>query len=453
MSTFLNFIVVLGILIFFHELGHFLVARLFGVGVERFSLGFGPRLFGKTVGRTDYRISLFPLGGYVKMVGEEPDSPLPPEDIPFAFNHKPVAPRSLIVAAGPLFNVLLAILIFTAGIYFAGLPSIRPVVRSVEKEGPAHVAGLRNGDFIETIDSVQVDSWRGIDEILNKSQGEPLTLQVTRNGESLTFKIKPQQTGAKDVYGDDITYYDLGIEGYTEPSAVVDQTIKDKPAEKAGIEQGDLITAIDGQPIERWETMQEIVSSSKGHSLLFKVLRGNETFEFEIKPEEVQEKNAMGVKESVYRIGIQRAGITIPKEDQITLDIGLWGALTKGVKQTWNVVKATGYFFVKLVERKVPTEAIGGPIRIALLADQQAEEGFLAWLYFIAIISVNLAVINLLPIPVLDGGHLLFFAIEAVQRKPVSLRMRETAQQVGMFLLLLLMIFVFYNDIVITWFR
>lgn len=453
MSTFLNFIVVLGILIFFHELGHFLVARLFGVGVEKFSLGFGPRLFGKKVGRTDYRVSLFPLGGYVKMVGEEPDSPLPPEDIPFAFNHKPVVPRSLIVAAGPLFNVLLAILIFTFGIYFAGLPSIRPVIRSIDKESPAYQAGLQTGDFIEAIDGVQVDSWRGIDEILDKSQGESLTLQIKRNGESLTFKIKPKQTGAKDVYGDDIIYYDLGIEGYTEPSAVVDKTIKGKPAEKAGMQEGDLITAIDGQPIERWETMQEIVSSSKGRPLLFKVLRGNETFEFEIKPEEVQEKNAMGVKESVYRIGIQRAGITIPEEDQITLDIGLLGALTKGGKQTWNVVKATGYFFVKLVERKVPTEAIGGPIRIALLADQQAEEGFLAWLYFIAIISVNLAVINLLPIPVLDGGHLLFFAIEAVQRKPVSLRMRETAQQVGMFLLLLLMIFVFYNDIVITWFR
>lgn len=453
MSTLLNFIIVLGILIFFHELGHFLVARLFGVGVEKFSLGFGPRIVGKTIGRTDYRLSLFPLGGYVKMIGEEPDSPLPPEDIPIAFNHKHVAKRSLIVAAGPLFNVLLAILIFTAGIYFAGLPSIRPVVRSVENGSPAHIAGLQNGDTIQAIEGVRVDSWRGIDEILDESQGGVLRLEVIRNGEAMTFDVQPEQTSAKDVYGDDITYYDLGIKGYTEPSAIVDMTVPGKPAEKAGIKKGDLITAIDGQPIERWETMQEIVSSSKGRPLIFSVRRGDETFDIEIKPEEVQEKNAMGVKESVYRIGIQRAGITIPEEDQITLDIGLGGALTRGIGQTWNVVKATGYFFVKLAERKVPSEAIGGPIRIALLANQQAEEGFLAWLYFIAIISVNLAVINLVPIPVLDGGHLLFFAIEAVQRKPVSLKMRETAQQVGMFLLLLLMIFVFYNDIMITWFR
>ena len=453
MSTLLNFVIVLGILIFFHELGHFLVARVFGVGVEKFSLGFGPRIVGKTIGRTDYRLSLIPLGGYVKMVGEEPDAPLPPEDIPYAFNHKHVAKRSLIVAAGPLFNVLLAILIFTGGLYFSGLPSIRPVIRTVEKASPAQEAGLQTGDLIEVIDGERVFSWRGIDEMVDESQGRPLNIEIKRNGEPFAFTVTPKPTAAKDIYGDPITYFDLGIKGYAEPSAIVDETVKGMPADKGGIKKGDRIVAIDGHPIERWEAMQEIVSTSKGRPLVFRILRDGETFEARIEPEEVREKNVMGVKESVYRIGIRRAGITIPEEDQITLDIGVWGAMTKGLEQTWNVVKATGYFFVKLVERKVPSEAIGGPIRIAQMANQQAQEGFLAWLYFIAIISVNLAVINLVPIPVLDGGHLLFFAIEAVQRKPVSLKMRETAQQIGIFLLLLLMIFVFYNDIMITWFR
>jgi regulator of sigma E protease len=312
---------------------------------------------------------------------------------------------------------------------------------------------LQTGDLIEEINGAPVSSWRGIDEMVDEVKGDALTSQVLRNGERLAFNVAPKHTGAKDIYGDDITNYDLGIKGYAEPSAVVEETVKGMPAEKAGLKKGDRIIAIDGQPIERWEAMQEIVSSSKGRPLVFKILRDGETFETRIEPEEVQEKNVIGVKESAYRIGIRRAGIIIPDEDQITLDIGVWGALTKGLGQTWNVVKATGYFFVKLVERKVPSEAIGGPIRIAQMANQQAEEGFLAWLYFIAIISVNLAVINLVPIPVLDGGHLLFFAIEAVLRKPVSIKMRETAQQIGIFLLLLLMIFVFYNDIMITWFR
>ena len=453
MGTVLNFIVVLGILIFFHELGHFLVARLFGVGVEKFSLGFGPRIVGKQIGRTDYRISLFPLGGYVKMIGEEPDSPLPPEDLPYAFNHKSVGKRSLIVAAGPLFNILLAMLIFIGGIYFAGLPSIRPVIRTVEKQSPAYQVGLKTGDVIRKIDGQPVASWRDIDRMVDQSKGAALSIVAERDGHPVDVTVTPEQTQAKDIYGDDITYYDLGIKGYKEPSAVVEQTIPGKPAAKAGIEKGDKIIAIDGQPIERWETMQEIVSSSKGRPMDFKVQRGDKILDFRIRPEEVQEKNAMGVKESVYRIGIQRAGITIPKADRITLDISLPGAVSRGLGQTWNVIKATGYFFVKLAERKVPSEAIGGPIRIAQMANQQAQEGFLAWLYFIAVISVNLAVINFVPIPVLDGGHLLFFAIEAVQRKPVSLRMRETAQQIGIFLLILLMIFVFYNDITITWFR
>ncbi|MBI5064383.1 MAG: RIP metalloprotease RseP [Desulfatitalea sp.] len=158
MSVVLNFIVVLGILICFHEFGHFIVARLFGVGVEKFSLGFGPRILGKTIGRTDYRLSAVPLGGYVKMVGEEPDAELAPEDLPYSFTHKHVAKRSLIVAAGPLFNVLLAILIFTAIFFFLGLPSIRPIVRAVDDGSAAQQAGIQTGDMIQAIDGQKIES-------------------------------------------------------------------------------------------------------------------------------------------------------------------------------------------------------------------------------------------------------------------------------------------------------
>lgn len=447
MDSVLIFIIVLGILIFFHELGHFLVARLFGVGVEKFSLGFGPRIFGKTIGRTDYRVSVVPLGGYVKMVGDEPDAPLPPEDLPFSFTHKHVSKRAMIVAAGPLFNVLLAILIFTAGLYFNGLPSIRPVVRAVDADSPAQQAAIEEGDLITAINGRQVTSWRDIDASIDQSQGNPMDLVIERREQQIEVQLTPMQVRAKDLFGDDITYYDLGIQGYSALSAVVDETVAGLPAADAGLQKGDRIVAIDGQPIERWEAMQEIVTTSQGRPLIFTIRRAGDTFDVEIIPVEVQERDLLGAKQSAYRIGIRRSSITIPEEDQVTIRVGLPGALGQGIGQTWNVTKATFYFFVKLVQRKVPVEAIGGPIRIAQMAQKEAQEGILRLFYFIAIISVNLAVLNLLPIPVLDGGHLLFFAIEAIQRKPVSVRTREIAQQVGIYLLILLMIFVFYNDI------
>ena len=452
MNSIIIFIIVLGVLIFFHELGHFLVARLFGVGVEKFSLGFGPRLFGKTIGRTDYRVSLVPLGGYVKMIGDEPDAPLEPADIPLSFTHKHVAKRSMIVAAGPLFNVLLAILIFSGGLYFAGLPSIRPVVRDVEVESPAEQAGLQEGDRIKTIDQQQVSSWRDIEAALSKSQGQPLQVTFVRDGQTHTTTVKPRQVQAVNLFGDTISYFELGISGVAEVSAVVEEVLNGMPAAKAGLQKGDQIIAIDDKPVQRWETMQEIVSKSQGRTMTFKIRRGHEVLSIPLTPEKVQERDFIGTKQNVYRIGIRRAGISIPEEDQITVNLGFSQALGQGFMQTWNVTKATGYFLVKLVKREVPKEAIGGPIRIAQMAQKEAQQGVMQLLYFIAIISVNLAVLNLLPIPVLDGGHLLFFGIEAVQRKPVSRKTRETAQQIGIFLLILLMIFVFYNDISVTFF-
>jgi regulator of sigma E protease len=452
MDSVLIFIVVLGILVFFHELGHFLIARLFGVGVEKFSLGFGPRILGKTINRTDYRVSLIPLGGYVKMVGDEPNAPLDPADIPISFTHKHVAKRSLIVAAGPLFNILLAIVIFTIGLYATGLQSIRPVVKSIESGSPAELAGIQEGDLIRQVNGSGITSWRGIDAALDQNQGEPLQLSIERNGNLLTKRVDPILRSAKDILGEPISYYDIGIKGYKELSAVVDEVVKGLPADQAGLRHGDIILAINAQPVERWETMQEIVAQSQGRPLDFKVRRGNEILGLTITPDSIQERDLLGTKQNVYRIGIRRANITIPEEDLVTIELAFFPALSLGLEQTWNVTKMTGQFLVKMVQQKVPKEAIGGPIRIAQMAQKEAEEGVLRLFYFIAIISVNLALLNLLPIPVLDGGHLLFFGIEAIQRKPVSTKTREMAQQVGILLLLLLMIFVFYNDISVAFF-
>jgi regulator of sigma E protease len=446
MNSILLFVIVLGILVFFHELGHFLVARLLGVGVEKFSLGFGPRIFGKTIGRTDYRVSLVPLGGYVKMVGDEPDAPIAEQDLPYSFTHKSVVIRCLIVAAGPFLNVLLGIFLF------AGLPSIRPVVRNVDNNSPAQKAGIHDGDFIRSINGVPIKSWRDIDAAVGNSQGKPLAIDINRHGEQRAVSVTPERVSAENVYGESVTYYDLGMQGYAELQAMVRKTDPGMPAAKAGLQPGDRILAINGKKIANWDAMHDAISASKGAPLDFTVQRGDRTFNIKITPAEVKVSDAMGVRKNAYRIGIYPPD-PVRNEDKITIYPGLWGSVERGLGQTWLVIKETGRFFVKLAERKVPAEAIGGPIRIAILANQQAQEGILALLSFIAIISVNLAVINLVPIPVLDGGHLLFFAIEAIQRKPVSVRARESAQQVGVFLLILLMIFVFYNDISLTWFH
>ncbi len=453
MNTVLIFIIVLGVLIFFHELGHFLVARLFGVGVEKFSLGFGPRILGKTVGRTDYLISAIPLGGYVKMVGDEPDAPIEPDDLPLSFTHKPVAKRSLIVAAGPFFNALLAVIIFTSVIYFNGLPSIRPIIRTVEPDSPAHEAGINPNDLVVGIDRKTIESWRDIDDILSDSDGKSLMLTLDRQGEEFSAQVTPQIITAKNLFGDDITYYDIGISSSAELRAIVDGVQEGMPAHNAGLQKGDQIVAIDGKPIERWQSMQKIVSQSKGQSLNFQVLRGQEHFETKISPTLVQEKNLLGVKQSAYRIGISAASVPIPEADRVTIKLNPVAAMNQGFDVTWEMVKITVYSFSKMVQGKVPMESIGGPIRIAQMARKEADHGVVRLLNFIAIISINLAILNLLPIPVLDGGHLLFFGIEAVMRRPVSTRTRETAQQIGIFMLLLLMVFVFYNDITLTWFK
>jgi len=347
-TSILSFIIVLGVLIFFHEFGHFLVARLFGVGVEKFSLGFGPRLIGKKVGITDYRISAIPLGGYVKMVGEEPDAEIDPEDIPFSFTHKHVAKRMLIVAAGPVFNILLAVIIFFGIFFTAGTFVLKPSVGSVKQGSPAFAAGL---------------------------------------------------------------------------------------------EKGDLITAINESAINSWDEMAEIINASKGQKIKLAVRRGESTQQFYLAPEQVTTKNIFGEDVQRYIIGITASGETYSKQ------LNLFQAFSESMIQTYRVTELMVVIIAKLITGDISTDTLGGPIMIAQMAGDSAKAGIGSLISFIALISVNLAIINLLPIPVLDGGHLLFFSIEAVKGRPVSIKVREIAQQVGLFLLILLMILVFYNDI------
>ena len=441
------FVIVLGILIFFHELGHFLVARLFGVGVEKFSLGFGTRLFGRTVGMTDYRISAIPLGGYVKMVGDEPDAELEPEMIPYSFTHKHVFKKIMIVAAGPFFNLLLAVIIYAGFFSFIGTEDIRPVVNHVIKESPAARAGLQTGDVVVAINGSTVASWGDINRLIADGHGNDVRITARRDDTSFDVTVIPQTKVAKDILGDDAPYYDVGFSGLAPLKAVVGEVADGYPAKKAGMQKGDLIVAIDNQPVDSWNTMKAIISQSKGEPLTVRIVRGEETLTVDIVPVLYSEENVLGEKVDSYRIGISTPGINIPEADRITIKRGPVQAVVESVDQTYQISRLTLLSIGKLIKGTVSTKTLGGPIMIAEMAGQQAKAGFTNLIFFIAVLSINLAVLNFLPIPVLDGGHLMFFFIEAVIRRPINIRMREIAQQAGIFVLILLMIFVFYNDI------
>ncbi|MDI6686779.1 MAG: RIP metalloprotease RseP [Desulfobacterales bacterium] len=347
-TTIFSFIVVLGILIFFHELGHFLVARLFGVGVEKFSLGFGPRLFGKKIGRTDYIISAMPLGGYVKMVGEEPNADISPVDMPVSFTHKHVFKRILIVAAGPFFNFLLAVIIFFGIFQSYGTFVLKTTVGDVTEGSPAYRAGLEKGDEIIEIDGFAVESWEMMAGIITESKGKSLAVTVRREGSILVFNVIPKQISTKSIFGDEINRYVIGIKS-----------------------SGDM-------------------------------------FARELNP---------------------------------------FQAFSESIIQTWKISKLVVISIGKMIQGTISIKTMGGPIMIAEMAGQQAREGATSFVFFIALLSINLGILNILPIPVLDGGHLIFFFIEVVTGRPVGIRIREIAQQAGVLILILLMIFVFYNDI------
>lgn len=353
MNTLFSFILVLGLLIFVHELGHFLFAKLFGVRVLKFSLGFGPKLVGKVFGDTEYVISAFPLGGFVKMFGENPDEQqITEEDRKGSFAHKPVWQRFMVVLAGPLFNILFSIVLFFMVFSFVGIPTSVDTTRigKVNENSPAAAAGMQAGDVIVRIDDTATVGWINVLDAVKNSAGEPIRVDVEREGEQLSLEIVPAIDAVKNVFGEEV--------------------------------------------------------------------------------------------EKRYMIGIMKA-------DELSYEKStFFGAIQSAFLQTWMYVTLTVMGFVKIIQQVVPASEIGGPILIAQIAGEQMKAGWLNLIYFMSLLSVNLGILNLLPIPVLDGGHLVFLTIEGVRRKPMNERAQIIAQQVGIGLLATLMIFVFYNDIV-----
>ncbi|HEU4500707.1 MAG TPA: RIP metalloprotease RseP [Nitrospira sp.] len=436
------FLVVLGILVAFHELGHFLAARWVGVKVLKFSLGFGPKLLGRQVGETEYLVSAIPLGGYVKLFGEEETEAITPEDRRRSFAHQSLWGKVLIVAAGPGFNFILAYLIFAAWLatgYTLPVPSfkdIAPVLEAVAPDSPAAKAGLMVGDQVKKIDGRDIATRVELLDAAAKGKGAPLTLEVLRDGRIQTLTVTPIQAPAPTQRNDDSGYY-LGIE---EIPPIVNEVVPGKPAAAAGFREGDRVLSIDGHTIHTWTQMTGLVKDSPGKTLQVDVLRDGHRTSLSVTPL-AESATVNGQAVQVGKIGIAGPDRSLMRSANPLM------AVYNGLEATWKWTELTVVGLYKMIVGDISSKNIGGPLTIAKISGEAAAQGPANVIFLIALLSINLGVLNLLPIPILDGGHLLFFLIEGILRKPLGERQRELAQQVGLVLLVGVMIFAFWNDL------
>jgi regulator of sigma E protease len=439
-----RFVVVIGILILVHELGHFFVARWTGVGVERFSIGFGPVLLRWRGKETEYVLSAIPMGGYVKMVGEE--NPLeggggPVYDSAKAFALKPLWARFLIVFAGPAMNLVLAVVVFAVVFATLGRPVWPAVVGKVADGSPAHAAGLHTGDTIVAVSGQPLSYWEDLDRALAKSNGRPLELRVrSADVTEKTVTVTPRLRAVPDEFRQPREIWDIGAGPHLLP--VITSIGPGSPAEKAGLKPGDVVVAVAGQPLYTHEDLLEAIRTRPNQSFTITVERDGKRLELTVTPEPVKEKLPSGEE---VRVGKIQAGLA-PKAVRFEPYPPLT-ALSQGAVRTWDLTVLITKGMWKLVSRQIDLSNIGGPIQIATETTRQANDGLVSVAVFVALISVNLGVLNLLPIPMLDGGHLLFFVIEAVLGRPLSRRKIEVAQQVGFVLLMVIMFFALYNDL------
>jgi regulator of sigma E protease len=444
-TTLVAFVVVIGILILIHELGHFVVARLCGVGVERFSIGFGPVLLRWRGGETEYCLSAIPMGGYVKMMGEE--SPLEggaaaAYDPEKAFALKPLAARFLIVFAGPGMNFVLAALIFGVVLATVGRPVWPAVVGRVAEGGPAAAAGLRTGDLVTRVDGRAVSHWEDLDRAVAGSRGRALALAVQRAGAEQTVTVTPRHTTLRDpIFREPSEAWELGAGPKLTPQ--IGSVNPGSPAEKAGLRAGDLVAAVAGEPVFTPDELMQSIQKRGGQTFDLTIEREGRALTLAVTATSVKEKGAAGQEAEIGRIGVGIVTRVVRYEAYNPLVAAGYGWV-----RAWEMTVLTAKGLWKVASRQIDSSNIGGPIQIASEAGRQAKEGVASLALFTAIISVNLALLNLLPVPMLDGGHLFFFVIEAILGRPLSLKKREWAQQLGFVLLMLLMVYALYNDLV-----
>ena len=448
LQTVIAFVFALGILIIFHELGHFWVARLCGVRVLRFSVGMGKPLWIKKFANseTEWTLSAIPLGGYVKFYDsrEVDTSQATPQELAGDFSRKSVWQRIAIVAAGPVFNFILAIVLFAA-LFSYGTPDPAAKLRIASESSIAYVSGLRQGDLVQRINGEQIQSWSdmrwkllqlGLDK-------QEVRIQVARKNrdrssslDQLEFKLPLSQLSAVDFESDFLQK--LGIE-FFRPPAILNDVVAGGPASKAGLKAGDHVIEINDQTVLDSQAFRDIVNASPNKPLTMLVLGSGQEFEVVITPDSVEENGKL-----IGRIQVAPQG----QLEMTVLSYSASESVYRGAVRTWDTSVLTLKMIGKMLTGEVSWRNITGPITIADYAGQTARVGWISYLQFIALISISLGVMNLLPIPVLDGGHLLYYSLEVLTGKAIPEKYVEMAQRGGLTVLLCLMLVAFFNDIV-----
>jgi len=443
--TILVTIITLGVLVTIHEFGHFWVARRCGVRVLRFSVGFGRPLFRKTgADGTEYVIAAIPLGGYVKMLDER-DGPVASGELADAFNRKSVWARIAVVSAGPLANFLLAIVAFWL-LYSIGVKGLTPVIGTVEPGSIAARAGLEPQQEIVAIDDEQTPTRQAVMMQLLHRLGEsgPISFAVRYPDSQIVYNSTAELSDWLKGQEEPDLLQGLGIE-FWQPrlDARIDSVLPDSPAEAAGLEPGDLLLSVDGESISDWSEWVKRVRGSPGVSLNIDFKRGDQVLSTTVVPAVIEQEGSAPIGQVGVSVRVPEWPESMRREHRYPP----WAALGPALQQSWSITLFTVQSVKKMLGGLISPKNLSGPITIAKVASRSAKSGFEAYISFLALLSISLGVLNLLPIPVLDGGHLLYFLIEVVKGSPVSERVQVLGYQIGLFILLGVMIFAMYNDI------
>ena len=445
LQTIVAFLVALAVLIVVHEYGHYLAARLAGVKVLRFCVGFGRPILVARRGadRTEWVLAAVPFGGYVKMLDER-EAPVAPEELDRAFNRQSVWKRFMIVAAGPFFNFVFAIAVYFA-LYLHGVPEARPMVAEPPAGTPAQRAGFKAADRVRSVDGEPIETWQELRwRILQAAlQRHALKLEVASTDEQIRpLRLDLSDVGSEEVDGDLLER--LGLKLYRPPlPAVLGKVIGGSAAERAGLRAGDRIESVGDRPVGTWDDLVRLVRARPGTPVAFRLVRDGQRMAIEVTPEATGADGA--------RVGRIGAAPEIPPNHAerilVNVNYGVAASLEKAVAKTWDISIFSLRMLGRMLLGEVSWRHLSGPVTIADYAGQSAQLGWIAYVTFLALISISLGVLNLLPIPLLDGGHLMYYALEIVKGSPVSERSIELGQRVGLALLLVMMAFAFYNDI------
>jgi regulator of sigma E protease len=425
---FLTFLVVLGIIVLVHELGHYIAARLMKIRVEVFSFGFGKRLFGKKIGATDFRVSLVPVGGYVRMAGEEEYDPQNPR--PDEFMAKNRAQKIFTLLMGPVMNLLLALLLIVivnmGGVETDSYKLEKPVIGYIAKDSPAEKSGLLPGDVLLAINGKKTPNWKEVEITIGTNPKESLQIDYLRNKALQTTRLKVATSSR----------YEIGYAGfYWQLPAVINDVAKGYPAGKAGLKPGDTIIAVNENPVANYFALADIIHRSPGKPLTLNYKRDGLLLAARLTP---VAENGIGIIGFNVRIATTK------------IQYGLAAAVQNSFQEAGRLMFLTFDAFKKIIQRKISVKSFSGPIEIARVSQQALESGFSNFFMLIAFISLQLGIVNLFPIPGLDGGHLLIFTIEAIIRRDLNQKLKTILIYAGFAFLISLMVFIILNDIAKT---